>query len=189
MSVAGLPQDASVPPGGSAAAPAASVGAGSKAGAVAGADMSTGKPMANYASARRAGDFVFVSGVVAVDPARKSILQSYDELSADALESLKRMGYCTGQMTVDIYEAPAVVQSWFVLDRIRQIALEHGGSMVDVIKLVQYFRDLRHYPFYNRVRGLFYPGEPPASTVVEVSRFMPGDGALIEVEATIYLPR
>ncbi|MBI2771409.1 MAG: RidA family protein [Burkholderiales bacterium] len=148
-----------------------------------------GKPMANYASARRAGDFVFVSGVVAVDPARKAVLQSYDELPAEAVEALQSLGYVTGQMTVDIYEAPAVVQSWFVLDRIRQIAKEHGGDMKDAIKLVQYFRDLRHYPFYNRVRGLFYPGEPPASTVVEVSRFMPGDGALIEVEATLFVPR
>lgn len=147
-----------------------------------------GKPMANYAAARRAGDFLFLSGVVAVDSARKAVLQSYDELPAEAVTALKTLGYCTGQMTVDIYEAPAVVQSWFVLDRIRAIAREHGGEMKDAIKLVQYFRDLRHYPFYNRVRGLFYPGEPPASTVVEVSRFMPGDGALIEVEATIYLP-
>jgi enamine deaminase RidA (YjgF/YER057c/UK114 family) len=151
--------------------------------------VSTGKPMANYAAARRAGDFLFLSGVVAVDPARKAVLQSYDELPPEAMEPIKSLGYFTGQMTVDIYEAPAVVQSWVVLDRIRQIAREHGGEMQDVIKLVQYFRDLRHYPFYNRVRGLFYTGEPPASTVIEVSRFMPGDGALIEVEATIYLPK
>ncbi|MBX3585315.1 MAG: RidA family protein [Ramlibacter sp.] len=151
--------------------------------------MTTGKPMAHYAAARRAGDFVFLSGVVAVDPARKAVLQTYDELPPHAVDALKTLGYCTGQMTVDIYEAPAVVQSWFVLDRIRQIAAEHGGSMADAIKLVQYFRDLRHYPFYNRVRGLFYPGEPPASTVVEVARFMPGDGALIEVEATLFVPR
>jgi enamine deaminase RidA (YjgF/YER057c/UK114 family) len=147
-----------------------------------------GRPMANYAAARRAGDFVFVSGVVAVDPQRKAIVQSYDELPPAAIEVLRPLGYATGQMTVDIYEAPAVAQSWFVLERIRQIAAEHGGSMNDVVKLVQYFRDLRHYPFYNRVRGLFYGDRPPVSTVVEVSRFMPGDGALIEVEATIYLP-
>jgi enamine deaminase RidA (YjgF/YER057c/UK114 family) len=91
-------------------------------------------------------------------------------------------------MTVDLYEAPAVAQSWLVLERIRQLAVEHGGTMADAIKLVQYFRDLRHYAFYNRVRSLFYPGEPPASTVVEVSRFMPGDTALIEVEATLFIP-
>jgi hypothetical protein len=37
------------------------------------------------------------------------------------------------------------------------------------------------------VRGLFYPTQPPVSTVVEVSRFLPGDAALIEVEATLHL--
>jgi 2-iminobutanoate/2-iminopropanoate deaminase len=149
--------------------------------------MSMGRPMANYAAARRAGGFLFVSGVVAVDPARKAIVQSYDDLPPRAREELRSLGYDTGQMTVDLYEAPAVAQSWFVLERIRQLAHEHGAQMTDAIKLVQYFRDLRHYPFYNRVRGLFYGSEPPASTVVEVARFMPSDAALIEVEATIHL--
>ena len=143
--------------------------------------------MANYAAARRAGDFLFVSGVVAVDPARKAIVQGYEELPAHAREQLRTLGYDTGQMTVDLYEAPAVAQSWFVLERIRQIAHEHGAAMTDAVKLVQYFRDLRHYPFYNRVRGLFYGAHPPASTVVEVARFMPSDTALIEVEATIHI--
>jgi enamine deaminase RidA (YjgF/YER057c/UK114 family) len=150
--------------------------------------VAMGQPMARYAAARRAGGFLFVSGVVAVDPVRKAVVQGYDELPAPAREQLRGIGYDTGQFTVDLYEAPAVAQSWFVLERIRQIAEEHGARMDDAIKLVQYFRDLRHYPFYNRVRGLFYPGEPPASTVVEVARFMPGDAALIEVEATIHLP-
>ena len=151
--------------------------------------MSMGQPMANYAAARRAGDFLFVSGVVAVDPGRRAIVQSYEDLPPQAREQLRSLGYDTGQMTVDIYEAPAVAQSWFVLERIRQLAHEHGADMADAVKLVQYFRDLRHYPFYNRVRGLFYPTDPPASTVVEVARFMPSDAALIEVEATIFVPR
>jgi 2-iminobutanoate/2-iminopropanoate deaminase len=145
--------------------------------------------MANYAAARRAGDFLFVSGVVAVDPARGAIVASYEELPAHAREQLRALGYDTGQMSVDVHEAPAVAQSWLVLDRIRQIAREHGAEMADAIKLVQYFRELRHYAFYNRVRSLFYPGEPPASTVLEVNRFLPGDAALIEVEATIHLRR
>jgi enamine deaminase RidA (YjgF/YER057c/UK114 family) len=147
-----------------------------------------GVPMARYAAARRAGDFVFVSGVVAFDPAHGTVVERYAQLPAGAVEALRGIGYVTGQMTVDLYEAPAVAQSWFVLERIRRIAVDHGGGMADVVKLVQYFRDLRHYPFYNRVRGLFYPGEPPVSTVVEVARFMPGDAVLVEVEATIYLP-
>jgi 2-iminobutanoate/2-iminopropanoate deaminase len=148
-----------------------------------------GAPMANYAAAKRVGDFVFMSGVVAVDPARRQAVASYDDLPPIARDELRTLGYVTGQMSVDVYEAPIVAQSWFVLERIRQLAAEHGGSMADVVKLVQYFRDIRQYPAYNRVRGLFYPGEPPVSTVVEVSRFLPGDTLMIEIEATAYLPR
>jgi 2-iminobutanoate/2-iminopropanoate deaminase len=151
--------------------------------------MSTGTPMAHYAAARRVGDFVFMSGVVAVNPATRQAVTRYEDLPAEALASLRPLGYVTGQMSVDVFEAPIVAQSWFVLERIRQIAEEHGGQMSDVVKLVQYFRQLPHYAAYNRVRGLFYPGEPPVSTVVEVSRFLPGDEVLIEVEATMVLPR
>jgi 2-iminobutanoate/2-iminopropanoate deaminase len=151
--------------------------------------MSTGTPMAHYAAAKRVGDFVFMSGVVAVNPATRQAVTRYEDLPAQAIASLRGLGYVTGQMSVDVFEAPIVAQSWFVLERVRQIAEEHGGQMSDVVKLVQYFRQLPHYAAYNRVRGLFYPGEPPVSTVVEVSRFLPGDEVLIEVEATMYLPR
>lgn len=147
-----------------------------------------GAPMANYAATKRVGDFVFMSGVVAVDPTRRLAVSSYDDIPEAARAALRPLGYVTGQMSVDVYEAPIVAQSWFVLERIRQLAAEHGGTMADVVKLVQYFRDLRHYAPYNRVRALFYPGEPPVSTVVEVSRFLPGDALLVEVEATAYLP-
>jgi 2-iminobutanoate/2-iminopropanoate deaminase len=153
------------------------------------ADPRIGAPMANYAACKRVGDFVFMSGVVAVDPARRQAVSAYEDIPESARRALRPLGYDTGQMSVDVYEAPIVAQSWFVLERIRQLAEEAGGGMGDVVKLVQYFRDLRHYPAYNRVRGLFYPGEPPVSTVVEVSRFLPGDALLVEVEATAYLPR
>ena len=52
-------------------------------------------------AARRAGDFLFISGVVAVDPARKTVVQSYDELPAHARVALRALGYDTGQMTVE----------------------------------------------------------------------------------------
>lgn len=150
--------------------------------------MSMGTPMARYAAARRAGDFVFMSGVVAVDPATRRAVTRYEELPEAAQAALRGLGYATGQMSVDVFEAPVVAQSWFVLDRIRALAAEQGGTMADVVKLVQYFRRLPDYALFNRVRGLFYPGEPPVSTVVEVNRFLPGDEVLVEVEATMYLP-
>ena len=58
-----------------------------------------------------------------------------------------------------------------------------------MIKLVQYFRNLDHFAQYSRVRKLFFPGEPPASTVVEVSAMLPTPEILIEVEATAWLPQ
>jgi enamine deaminase RidA (YjgF/YER057c/UK114 family) len=75
-----------------------------------------------------------------------------------------------------------------VLERIRATVEAAGGQMSDVCKLVQYFRNLDHFPHYSRVRKLFFPGEPPASTVVEVSAMLPNADILIEVEATAFLP-
>ena len=128
------------------------------------------------------------SSAAIADPARGQVLQSYADLPEPARQALRGLGFDTGQLSVDVFEAPAVVQSWLVLERIRQITQEHGADMAQAFKLVQYFRDLRHYPLYNRVRGLFYPTQPPVSTVVEVSRFLPGDAVLIEVEATLHIP-
>ena len=148
--------------------------------------MSTGAPLANYLAAKRVGNMLYLSGVIAVDPAARKVITSYDDLPAAAQNQLQSIGYVTGQMSVDIFEAPAAAQSWFVLNRIKDIVEAEGGQMKDVFKLVQYFRDLRHYPAYNRVRGLFCP-EPLVSTVVEVSRMLPSDEVLIEVEATACL--
>ena len=149
--------------------------------------VSVGKPLANYLASKRVGNLLYMSGVIAVDPASRKVISAYDDLPQHALKELKPLGYVTGQLSVDIFEAPAVAQSWFVLNRIREIVETEGGQMKDVFKLVQYFRDLRHYPAYNRVRGLFCP-ESVVSTVVEVSRMLPSDEVLIEVEATAHLP-
>ena len=149
--------------------------------------MSTGAPLANYLAAKRVGNLLYLSGVIAVDPVARKVITAYDDLPAAAQSQLQTLGYNTGQMSVDIFEAPAAAQSWFVLNRIKDIVEAEGGQMKDVFKLVQYFRDLRHYPAYNRVRGLFCP-EPVVSTVVEVSRMLPSVDVLIEVEATAVLP-
>ncbi len=146
----------------------------------------TGQPLANYLAAKRVGNLLYLSGVIAVDPASKKVVTSYDDLPAHARAELRTLGYDTGQMSVDIFEAPIVAQSWFVLNRIREIAQEHGAPMVDAFKLVQYFRDLRQYPAYNRVRQIFCPAGV-VSTVVEVSGMLPSDEVLIEVEATVVL--
>jgi enamine deaminase RidA (YjgF/YER057c/UK114 family) len=142
-----------------------------------------GQPLANYLAAKRVGDTLYMSGVIAVDPAAQKVITRYGELPAHAREQLRGIGYDTGQLSVDIFESAIVAQSWFVLHRISELAQQHGAQPDAVFKLVQYFRDLRHYPAYNRVRQLFYP-QGVVSTVVEVSRMLPSDEVLIEVEAT-----
>ena len=142
------------------------------------------KPLARYAPWRRAGDLVLLSGVIAVDPATGTIVRGYADIPAAARALLGE----TGEFSTDIREGPILAQSWWVLDRIRATVEAAGGQMADVVKLVQYFRDLDHFPHYSRVRKLFFPGEPPASTVVEVSAMLPTEDILVEVEATAWIP-
>lgn len=150
--------------------------------------MTTGsafaQPLARYAAWRRAGDFVFLSGVIAVDPAANRIVRGYGDIPDEAATLIGR----TGEFSSDIKEGPILAQSWYVLNSIRQTMEAAGGQMSDVFKLVQYFKHLDHFPQYGRVRKLFFPGEPPASTVVEVSAMLPTADILIEVEATAWLP-
>ena len=142
------------------------------------------QPLARYAAWRRAGDLVFLSGVIAVDPGANRIVRGYADIPAEAAALIGR----TGEFSTDIKEGPILAQSWWVLDRIRHTVEAAGGQMSDVFKLVQYFRNLDQFPQYSRVRKLFFPGESPASTVVEVAGMLPTPDILIEVEATAYLP-
>lgn len=148
------------------------------------ADAGIARPLARYAPYRRMGDFVFLSGIIAVDPDRRHVVNGYEDLPAEVRRELGE----TGEMSVDIKDGPIVAQSWYVLDRIRATVESAGGSMRDVFKLVQYFRDLRDYPRYNAVRRRFFPDEPPVSTVVQVTAMLPDERVLVEVEATAYLP-
>lgn len=146
--------------------------------------MTIAQPLAKYAAWHRAGDFVFLSGVIAVEPSTATIVKGYADIPPEARRLLGE----TGEFSTDIKEGPILAQSWFVLDRIRSTIEAAGGQMGDVFKLVQYFRNLDHFPHYSRVRKLFFTGEPPVSTVVEVSAMLPTADILIEVEATAYLP-
>ena len=147
-------------------------------------DSGIARPLARYAPFRRMGDFIFLSGVIAVDPDRRRVICGYEDLPPQVRRELGE----TGEMSVDIKDGPIVAQSWYVLDRIRATVEAAGGTMDNVFKLVQYFRDLRDYPRYNAVRRRFFPDQPPVSTVVEVSAMLPDERVLVEVEATAYLP-
>jgi enamine deaminase RidA (YjgF/YER057c/UK114 family) len=142
------------------------------------------QPLARYAAWRRAGDFVFLSCVIAVDPQAGKIVQGYKDVPKEAAIQIGQ----TGEFSTDYKEGPILAQSWYVLNSIKNTAESAGGQLSDVVKLVQYFRNLDHFPLYSRVRKQFFPGDPPVSTVVEVSAMLPSPDILIEVEATMWLP-
>lgn len=143
------------------------------------------RPLARYSAWIRRGDFIFLSGVIAVDPLQGRIIRGFSDLPDGTGPLIGQ----TGEFSVDMKDGPILAQSWFVLDRIQSTMVQAGGTMADVFKLVQYFRNLADFPRYNAVRRSFFPAEPPVSTVVEVSAMMPSDEILIEVEATAWLPR
>lgn len=99
-------------------------------------------PLARYAPYRRAGDFIFLSGIIAVDPAQGKIVRGYDDIPPEAQRLIGR----TGEFSIDVREGPIRAQSWYVLDRIRATLEAAGGGMEDVVRLVQYFRNLDDYP-------------------------------------------
>jgi enamine deaminase RidA (YjgF/YER057c/UK114 family) len=142
------------------------------------------QPLARYAAWRRAGDYVFLSGVIAVDPQAGKIVKGYSDIPSEAAQQIGQ----TGEFSTDYKEGPVLAQSWYVLNSIQRTVESAGGQMSDVFKLVQYFKTLEHFPLYSRVRKQFFPGDPPVSTVVEVSGMLPSADILIEVEATLWLP-
>lgn len=144
----------------------------------------TATPLARYSAWARRGDFIFLSGVIAVDPTAGRIIRGFADLPDGIGATIGQ----TDEFSVDAKDGPILAQSWYVFDRIRATMAEAGGGMADVFKLVQYFKNLSDFPRYNTVRRGFFPGTPPVSTVVEVSAMMPSDDILIEVEATAYLP-
>jgi enamine deaminase RidA (YjgF/YER057c/UK114 family) len=144
---------------------------------------SIAKPLSRYAPFRRAGDLVIFSGITAADPERGIVIRGYADLPPD----LRGRAGETGEMSTDSKDGPITAQSWFVLDRLRSTVAAAGGTLDDVVKLTQYFCNLRDFPIYNEVRAKFFR-DPPASTVVRVVELLPTPDILLEVEAIAHIP-
>ncbi len=145
--------------------------------------MAIAKPLSRYAPFRRAGDLVLFAGITAADPATAKVITGYADLSPEA----RKLAGESGEMSTDMKEGPIAAQSWYVLNNLRLTVEAAGGTFDDVVKLTQYFRDLRDFPIYNRIRTTFFR-DPPASTVVQVSELLPTPEILLEVDATAYIP-
>jgi 2-iminobutanoate/2-iminopropanoate deaminase len=109
-----------------------------------------------YTPAVRAGQFLFVSGQIALDP-------ESGKLRADNIE----------------------VETRQVLDNIGRILAASGYDSSEVVSAVVYLTDMKHYARMNRIYGgYFLEGRYPARTAVQVSA-LPRD-AHVEIAVVAY---
>jgi len=99
------------------------------------------RPRGPYSPAMRAGGFLFVSGLAALDP--------------------KTGQPCTG---------PIEEQVRVTLDNLRTLLEEAGSSLRHVVKTTVYLADMDHFKAMNEVYAGYFPQNPPARTTIEAAR-------------------
>jgi 2-iminobutanoate/2-iminopropanoate deaminase len=117
------------------------------------------QPISHYTDAVRAGDLLFVSGIVGVDA--NGDLVGGDDVVAQARQ---------------------------VFENIGAILAAASCAFGDVVKVTIYLTDVDDRPKINPVRQAVFGETRPASTLVEVPR-LAVDGAKIEVECVAVIPR
>jgi 2-iminobutanoate/2-iminopropanoate deaminase len=117
------------------------------------------QPISHYTDAVRAGDLLFVSGIVGVDA--NGDLVGGDDVVAQARQ---------------------------VFENIGAILAAASCAFGDVVKVTIYLTDVDDRPKINPVRQAVFGQTRPASTLVEVPR-LAVDGAKIEVECVAVIPR
>jgi 2-iminobutanoate/2-iminopropanoate deaminase len=111
------------------------------------------EPFSHYTDAVRAGDLLFVSGLVPVDASGD--LVGGDDAAAQAEQVFRLLG---------------------------RVLAAAGGAPADVVKVTVFLVDVEDRPRINPARQAFFGDARPASTLVEVSRLVV-PGARLEVEA------
>lgn len=105
-----------------------------------------------YSVAVQAGDLVFISGQVAIDPATGE--RSPDDVAAQAKQIMKNLKAIIGDV---------------------------GLTMNDIAKTTIFLTDMNDFSKVNEVYGSHFDGEPPARSTVEVSALPGGFLVEIEV--------
>ncbi|MBA3376019.1 MAG: RidA family protein [Actinobacteria bacterium] len=116
------------------------------------------EPISHFTDAVRAGELLFVSGIVAVDGDGR--LVGGDDVVEQARQVFRNMG-----------EVLAAV----------------GCDFADVVKVTVFLTEIGDRPRINPVRQEVFGNARPASTLIEVSR-LAVEGARIEIECVAIVP-
>ena len=99
------------------------------------------KAIGPYSQAIQAGNFIFLSGQIPIDP-----------------------------KTGELVEGNVGRQTRQVLDNIRQLLESQKLGMEDVIKVTIFLKDMDHFSQANEIYATYFPSSPPARSTVEVAR-------------------
>ncbi len=98
------------------------------------------KAIGPYSQAVRAGDTVYVSGQIPLDPVSGQLV------SGDIEAEIRR-----------------------VFDNLRAIAADEGGSFAHVVKLNVFLTDLAHFPKVNEIMAAYFSEPYPARAAIGVA--------------------
>ena len=96
-----------------------------------------------YSQAVKAGNTVYLSGQIGLDPASMEMREGFDAQTEQVFRNLKA------------------------------VAEAAGGSLGDAVKLTIYLTDLADFPAVTKVWGEFYTGRGPGRTTVGVNDLTP----------------
>jgi len=74
-----------------------------------------------------------------------------------------------------------------VCENLKAAVEEAGGTLDDICRVDVYVRNMEHFERIHKIRRQYFTGIPPASTMVEVTKFVSPD-YLIEINAIAILP-
>ena len=125
------------------------------------------RPRGAYPHARRAGDFLFVSGT--------SSRQADGTVAGASVDD-------RGTTSLDIR-----AQTRAVLDNVAAVLATAGSSLADLVDLTTFLVNMNDFGGYNEVYGEYFATGGPARTTVAVHQ-LPHPLLLIEIKATAYIP-
>ncbi len=124
-------------------------------------------PRGRFPHAKRAGDFVYVSGTSSRRPDNTFV-------GVDVVD---------GVTVRDIR-----LQTRAVIENIADILRAAGADLTDLVSVTSYLVDMADFAAYNEVYGEYFTEDGPTRTTVAV-RELPHPDLLIEMQAVAYHPR
>ena len=126
------------------------------------------RPRGKYPHAKRAGDFIFVSGT-----SSRRADTSFTGAKADEF----------GTTTLDIR-----VQTRAVIENIDAILARFDAGLADVVEITSFLVNMNDFGGYNEAYGEYFDFDGPARTTVAVHQ-LPHPHLLIEIKAVAYKPQ